>query len=196
MSGEKPALVALRDRREEVIQLLTDSFANDLIDMDAFEQRTTLAHGATTVADLDALIGDLEPVPKDAKHAPLVVHVDAVPRPYVTTMALFGSVERQGGWSVPQDFAVSAIFGTVVLDFREARFAAGVTEVHVRVVFGSCEIIVPPNLAVECEGTGIFGSFEQAAAPVVDPDRPLLRIVGSAVFGSVEIEMLLGETAK
>ena len=194
------SLVAVRDRREAVIQVLTDSFASDLIDIDTFEQRTAQAHHATTVADLDALVADLQPVPEAGKHAPLVVQVEAVvvDKPVRRrAMALFGAVERHGGWSVPQDFPVSAIFGSVVLDFREARFAAGVTEIRVRVIFGSLEIIVPPNLAVECEGTGIFGTFEQAAAPVADPDRPLVRIVGSAVFGSVEIAMRLpGESPR
>jgi hypothetical protein len=200
VSGEnKGALVALRDRREAAIQTLTDGFANDLIDIDTFEERTALAHQATTVAALDELVADLAPLPTAAKHAPLIVQVEAAPLASTQrgARAIFGSVERRGGWSVPQQLAVSAIFGSVVLDFREARFAAGVTEVHVRVIAGSVEVIVPPHLAVECEGAGIFGSFEQSAAPVADPDRPVLRIVGTAIFGSVEIDMRLpGESGR
>jgi Cell wall-active antibiotics response 4TMS YvqF/Domain of unknown function (DUF1707) len=189
----KPALVALRDRREVVIQTLTDSFANDLIDIDTFEDRTALAHRATTVVSLDELVADLEPMPNAAKRAELIVRVEsALDRPARRAVrAIFGSVERRGGWAVPRELAVSTIFGSGLLDFREATFASGVTEVHVRVVFGSLEIIVPPHLAVECEGAGIFGTFEQTATPVADPDRPVLRIVGSAVFGSVDIEMRL-----
>lgn len=201
MSDEnKPELVALRDRREAVIQILTDSFANDLLDVDTFEERTARAHQATTVAALDALVGDLAPLPKEAKRAPLVrVETDgARERPDTRrAMAIFGSVERRGHWVVPRRLTTVSVFGSSVLDFREASFAPGVTEVHARVVFGSLEIIVPPQLAVECEGTGVFGSFEHAGAAVADPDRPVLRVVGAAVFGSVEIETrLVGESGR
>jgi len=48
MDGEnKPALVALRTRRETVIDALSTHFANDALDLDEFEQRVDLAHRAT-----------------------------------------------------------------------------------------------------------------------------------------------------
>jgi hypothetical protein len=197
----RPGLVALRDRREAVIQILTDSFANDLLDVESFEERISRAHQATSVAALDELVTDVEPLPANARRAPLVKleRTDALARERPerrTALALFGSVERSGGWLVPRQLKLVAAFGSAVIDVREANFAAGVTELRAFATFGSIEIIVPPHLAVECEGTGIFGSFEHAAAAVADPDRPVLRIVGAAVFGSVEIETRLpGETA-
>ena len=39
MTEEKNALIAVRDRREQVIAALSDGFANDLLDVDAFEER-------------------------------------------------------------------------------------------------------------------------------------------------------------
>jgi uncharacterized protein DUF1707 len=196
----RQALVLVRDRREAVIQILADSFANDLLDVDAFEERTARAHQATALAALDALVADLAPLPAGATHAPLVkIEADAArERPERrTALALFGAVERRGGWVVPKQLKSLSIFGASVLDFREASFAPGVTEVRVKVVFGALEIIVPPNLTVECEGTGVFGTFEHAGGGVADPDRPVLRIVGTAVFGSVEVEVRLpGESGR
>ena len=58
---DKPALVALCTRREMVIDALSTHFANDALDMDEFEQRVDLAHRATSVAELDELLTDLEP---------------------------------------------------------------------------------------------------------------------------------------
>ena len=185
------SLIRLRDRREEVIQLLTDNFANDLLAIESFEDRVALAHQADTVAALDGLVGDLEPLPPTAERAPLArLEPDASlagGQPVKRIAAIFSSIERRGAWAVPPVLQISSVFGNAELDFRQARFAPGVTELRVNVVFGNLEILVPPNLAVECEGTAIFASFEQAATAAADPERPLLRIVGRAVFGSVEI---------
>jgi hypothetical protein len=192
-------LVALRDRREAVIQVLSDSFANDLLDVDSFEERLARAHQATTVAALDALVADLSPLPAGATKTTALVKIDNDVRERPErrrTLALFGSVERRSGWVVPRHLESVSVFGATVLDFREASFAAGVTEVAVRVVFGALEVIVPPQLTVECEGVGVFGSFAHQGGAVADPERPVLRILGSAVFGSVEIETRLpGESS-
>ena len=199
MDGDgTPSLVALRDRREEVIQRLSDSFANDLLDVDAFEQRVADAHQASSVAALDALVADLAPLPSEAKRTALA---RIEPDPAVAdeqpkrVLAVFSSIERRGGWTVPRELRTVTVFGNAELDFREARFA-GVTELQVRVVFGNLEIIVPPQLAVDCEGAAVFGSFAHGGGAVADPGRPLLRIRGAAVFGNVEIETRLpGESA-
>ena len=196
--GDEPktALVALRDRREAVIQVLTDSFANDLLDVDAFDERLARAHLADTVAALEALVADLAPLPDGAAHTALAPLDDARPAPVARAprgrvTAVFSSIERRGRWVVPPATRAVSVFGSAELDFREASFAEGVTELHVRAVFGNIEIIVPPQLAVECEGAALFGSFEQGASAVADPGRPLLRIRGSAIFGNVEVSTRL-----
>jgi hypothetical protein len=188
--GSPSTSIAVRDRRERAIQLLSDSFATDVIALEEFEERLTRLHAAASLAEVDAVVADLEPPPAGATTTALApLRVDAalaVPRKKV--MSVFGSVERRGAWTVPAALDARAVFGSVELDFREARFSAAITELEVRVVFGSLEIIVPPQLAVECEGTGVFGSIESfGGGAVADPERPLLRVRGAAVFGSVEV---------
>jgi hypothetical protein len=186
-------LVALRDRREQVIQLLADGFANDLVELAEFERRTGLAHQATTVAALDALVADL---PSSISSTALVkLETDPLvesQRPERRKqLIVFGNVERRGGWIVPREQLTSSIFSSAVLDFRDARLAPGVTVLRVKAVFGNVEIIVPPQLAVESSGSAVFGNFEEYGGAVADPDRPILRIEGSAVFGNVEISVRL-----
>ena len=75
------------------------------------------------------------------------------------------------------------------VDSRDGRAPAGPAG-------GGVEIIVPPDLAVETEGTGILGGFEaiDRSPPEPDPERPILRIRGTAVMGGVSVETrLLGE---
>jgi hypothetical protein len=56
-------------------------------------------------------------------------------------------------------------------------------------VLGGVSIVVPPWLPVVAEGTGNHGGFEAQtrAPPVPDPEAPLLRVHGLAVFGGVEV---------
>src|SRR6476620_9852492 len=98
------SLVALRDRREAAIQRLADSFAADLLTIDQFDDRVARAHGATTVAELDALVADL-PAAAPAKSTALVpLAVDEALSTQAAKkriFAFFGSVERHGAWVVP-----------------------------------------------------------------------------------------------
>jgi hypothetical protein len=55
---------------------------------------------------------------------------------------------------------------------------------------------VPPHLAVQCEGTALFGNIESRGHAVPDPQRPLLKIVGKATFGNIEIRTALPGTSK
>lgn len=184
-------LVPLRARRDAVIQLLTDGFANELLELDEFDRRVGQAHAAAGLSELDALVADLQHLPKSARHVALgTIPVGAVPDRPRTIGATFSSVVRRGAWQVPSALLVRSTFGNVELDFREAHFAAGVTELRVRAVFGNVEIVVPPHLAVECDGSALFGNFEEGQHPAsaADPERPVLRIVGKAVFGNVEVQ--------
>ena len=200
MSDSPSSLVALRDRREAAIQRLADSFAADLLTIDQFDERVARAHGAATVAELDALVADLPSTP--ARSTALVpLAVDTALDAQATRrriIAFFGSVERRGAWIAPERISVAAVFGSSVIDFREARFAAKSVTLDVRCVFGSLEVIVPPQLAVECDGSSIFGSIEShGGGAVADPDRPVLRIVGTALFGSIEVQTRLpGESGR
>ena len=204
MSDRAPppsSLVALRDRREAAIQRLADGFASDLLTIEQFDERVARAHGAATVAELDALVADLPASPAATSTALVPLSVDAALSSQAAkkrVVAFFGSVERRGAWIAPAEISVSAVFGSSVIDFREARFSSTTITLDVRAVFGSLEVIVPPQLAVECDGSSIFGSIEShGGGAVADPDRPVLRIVGTALFGSIDVQTRLpGESSR
>jgi hypothetical protein len=123
--------------------------------------------------------------------APLLVNQTLTP-PAKRLRSLFGNVARRGPWVVPARMDVRVTFGNVELDFRDAQFVAGVTEINARVIFGNLEIFVPPQLAVDCEASSVLGSVEShGSAVIADPDRPLLRVRGQAVMGNIEIHTRL-----
>jgi hypothetical protein len=199
-ANARVSLVALRDRRETAIQRLSDSFVADLITIEEFEDGLATVHAASTVADVDVLVAKLAPLPRGTTGAalvPLTVN-PALAVPPKRIRSILGNVERRGAWAVPPQLEVRAVFGNVELDFRDARFTARLTELNAVVVFGNLEVIVPPQLAVDCEGSSVLGNIEsRATAAVSDPERPLLRIRGVAVLGNVEVRIRLsGESER
>jgi hypothetical protein len=198
-----PALAPPDAARDRVIARLSEAFAADVLDVDTFESRVSQAHRADTVAALEALVADL-PAPVQTALvpvAPVSVKVrssgHAVQRK--TLSAVFSGIQRQGPWSMPKCLRVNTVFAGAVLDFREADFAPGDTELEILAVFGGVEIIVPPGLSIEMDGTAIFGGFEhlERSLQESDPRRPRLVIRGTVVFGGVDITTRLpGETEK
>lgn len=208
MAEGKQNLVALRAERERCVDMLSEAFATDLLDVDEFERRVDLAHTADTVHALVSLREDIRGL--DTSEAPkeaLVATYDAETQealalaqaPTGWCVGIMGAAERKGQWRVPKRLRVATIMGGASLDFREAILAPGVSSVHVVACMGGIEVIVPPNLAVECNGIGIMGGFEsmERCPAVPDPSRPLLRITGLTMMGGIEITTrLVGESAR
>lgn len=193
-------LVAVRDRREQVIATLTDSFAQDLFDVDEFDRRIDLAHRATSLAELDELVKDLASSATSTALAPSPTSEALATWPEKRALrAILGGLDKRGRFSVARRTNVTCFWGGATLDLREAQFAPGVTELHVTTIMGGLDIIVPPWLAVECDGTAILGGFEELERGHGEPDpgRTLLRITGLALLGGVSIDTRLpGESRR
>ena len=108
------------------------------------------------------------------------------------TVSFFGSQKRQGEWVLPRQFRAVAILGSVKIDLTRARIAPGESHIEVRCVFGDIEVLVPPELRVECDGTAFAGDFEantRISVPYSE-DSPLIRVTGSALMGSVKVKVV------
>lgn len=195
------SLVALRDRRERVIARLSDGYAQDIFDVDELERRLDLAHGARTVAELDALIADLAPASSPST-ALAVASPTAIDDPNrldtKRQRVVMSSIERRGRWSVPRNLDLRVVWGNAELDFRDASLGPGVTTIHVRVLMGNVEVVLPPNLGIDVDVSSFAGAVTERhrVPPDDDPSRPMIRIVGTVRFGNLEITTRLpGETA-
>lgn len=204
-----PPARQLRDQREKTIGRLTRAFAEDQLDVDELEQRIDLAHRATSTDQLTRLVSDL-PVPAahgDAK-APASARAPArrapppspTRRENETVFAVFAGIEKRGVWEPPARLYVVAAAGGAEIDFRDVALPAGVTEVTAIAVMGGVEIVVPPGVRVQLDGTAFMGGFAYAdsrAIPATDPDAPVVRVTGFACMGAVEVDYRHpGETAK
>jgi hypothetical protein len=195
-----------RESRDRVIAALSEHFAHDVVDVEEFERRVTLAHTSESSEEIDALLADLPALPTapGAQVAPLPRPMAAlVPAGQVrdeqTVLAIMGGIDRRGAWTMPRRLRVVAMMGGARLDLREARFPPGPMEIEIFSIMGGTEIIVPPGLAVETHGSAIMGGFQEVNRAPAHPeaDAPLLRVHGFVMMGGVDIRMQLpGETGR
>ncbi len=207
-SGLSPAL---QQRRQTAIDALVRHYAADHITVEEFEQRVDVAHRTQDPAELARLTADLPAL--QATTQPPLPEADRLilrgaqalagaVRESQTLIAIMGGVERRGLWTPARRTAVIAFMGGAELDFRDARFAPGVTEIFIFTMMGGVELIVPPDLPVDTSGIAIMGGFEHRDQhtqhiPAAGADRPMLRVRGFALMGGVDVQVRLpGESAK
>jgi len=92
---------------------------------------------------------------------------------------------------VSSDFTggeLTAIFGGIEIDLREATMAGPMATIDVTAVFGGVEIRVPQDWRVVTKGTPIFGGIDDKSLNRnLTASSPTLIIDATAVFGGVEI---------
>jgi hypothetical protein len=179
---ERKALVATPVARDRAIEKLQDHYAKSHLEVEDFERLVEMAERASTDEELVRLFDGLPPLEE----------VALVPAGRLTTTigATLGATSRRGRWRVPKLVKAKATLGSVELDFTDAELQLGETVVEVRALLGSIEITVPEGLAVECEGSAILGSFDHVAQTAASRrDQRVLRIVGTATLGSVDVKV-------
>ncbi len=185
--------VRLQRERELARALLADGYAQDHIDQDELDRRLERVEHASSIEELHGLTAELRPVASAAL-------VPVRDEPAQRIPVLFGSVERVGSWHVAPRTEASVIFGSTLLDLRQAILPAGVAviEVAVNVVFGSLEIVVPPGWQIDNRCGAVLSAVEQDDGMVRPEDeRRVLRLTGRVVFGSLSVfERLPGERAR
>ena len=92
-----------------------------------------------------------------------------------------------------QDFRggpISALFGGVELDLRQAGMAGQSAVLDISAIFGGVEIRIPRNWSAVVQGVGIFGGFGDSTLQPDprDPGVKKLIVKGGAIFGGVEVK--------
>ncbi len=127
--------------------LLSEAAADGRLSLAEHSERSEQALTARTLRDLTRLTSDLT--------LPSGQPIKLYPRRAVT--AVFARERREGRWVVPETFPVTAMFGDVVLDLREAILASQRITVYATAVAGQIRLILPPGVAVEMVGRSFLG---------------------------------------
>ena len=110
-------------------------------------------------------------------------------------VSIFSENKKVGRWELPRRMRVLSIFGGAKLDLRDALVSPGVSLIEALSIFGNIEIIVPPHIAVECDGDAILGAFtvhrskRGPASFPPPPGAPVLRVTGDAYAAAVTIHV-------
>jgi hypothetical protein len=179
--------------RERVIQALTDAFANDVISVAELEDRLEKVYRATTAAEAEALVVGLQQAPVPADRAPgdsIALRDPSLERDSQRLNSILSSQSRRGVWTVPRRLDVFALFSDTVIDLTHASLPQDIVELHVRVIFASVRIVVPPGMRV-VNRVGAFAANVESEpaldlAPMI-PGSPVIRVSGSATFANLEI---------
>ena len=204
---ESPGRGASLSERERTIETLCEAFANDELEVEEFERRVEVAHGAKSMEELRRLLAGLSrsdlPARSCDEPRPAPPRPPTQPSPHVRqwsfSVGILGGASRRGSWTPGRRNLAVGLLGGCLLDLRDAVMPPGVTEVFAIAVMGGVEIIVPPGLRVETSGLGIMGGFDhrQDAPYPTDLDAPVLRVSGIALMGGVDVKVRLpGESSR
>jgi hypothetical protein len=168
--------------RERVIGLLNEAAADGRLTLGEHSERAERACSARTLGELAALTTDLaaasaQPIRLDTR------------RPVA---GIFGRERRDGRWVVPERLAVTAVFGEVVLDLREAMLQSQRVTILATVMGGTVQLIVPEGIAVEVTGTGVLSrksgqAIQKPAGASAPQGMPVIEVRALALGGRVKV---------
>lgn len=159
--------------RDLVLSLLSEAAADGRLTMSEHAERSEHALSARTLGELVGLTADLAP--------PSGRPIRLYPRRSVT--AVFARERREGRWVVPEAFPVTAFFGNVVLDLREAMLQSPRVIVYATAIAGQIRLIVPAGVAVELVGRSFMGVRSVRG-------RKLPTSAGASPTGVIEVRTL------
>lgn len=131
-------------------------------------------------------------LPRALGHRELVGGADTV-----RYFAAFGGREDRLTSTAFQGGTITALFGGVELDLRDAAMAATGAAIDVTAAFGGVNIYVPQDWVVEISGIPLFGGWsnktvthrkDAPSALVADGDRRTLKIKAFVAFGGFEVK--------
>jgi predicted thioesterase len=198
VTGDDPRQFRISDAdRHAVADVLRDAAAQGRLGMDELDERLEAAFAARTYADLEPVVGDLPADPRTPRmpsSLPAGRGTSAMAGPAVpASVAVMSSCKRTGRWTVPVRHTAYAVMGDVILDLREADFAAREVTIVATAVMGDVKILVDEFTDVVVEGVPILGDFKQRRDKIdadVSADAPKVRVKGAAMLGDVSVQRL------
>ncbi|HPL71592.1 MAG TPA: LiaF-related protein [Rectinema sp.] len=178
--------------RNNVIERLEHSFAQNLLDIDVYEKRMEIAVNTASKRELLSLIEDL-PVPTETNKQSssfdrILLNLGEI-KDYDVTLALLSGATRKGLWYPPKRMKVVAIMGGVDLDYSQAQIPPGVSNIDIFALMGGVNIFVPEGVNVEVTGIPIMGGIDNRAASSGKLGAPTIKVNAITLMGGLDIKV-------
>lgn len=83
--------------------------------------------------------------------------------------------------------SLSAVFGAIVLDLRDAVIT-GDCEINASAVFGGIDIFLPQGVKVKVNNVPVFGGVSNKYMQSTDPAAPTVYLNSTSMFGGIDIK--------
>jgi len=184
-------------RRQEAIDSLTSAFAGNIISMEEYERRATLASSAQFPAALDEVIADL-PAPRPAHPASTSASYSRAPArdlsgtPPLTTGCVMGDRNLTGNWLTSNKVSSFTVMGSTKLDLRDSVLPLGPINVEVFTLMGETRIIVPHGLPVRMNAFAFMAesTAHRSVNQQVHGAETWVEISGFVMMGSVVVKAM------
>ena len=172
--GTSPEFRASHADRDRVVEILRVAAGDGRLTSDELDQRLEAALTARTYRELAALTGDLPPSPPAVTAQRPAAR--AGPKDLVRIECRGSATRRVGSWAVPREMEISALGGSVRLDFTEAVITEPVLRINATVRGGSLVLVTRPGIEVDADEVTMIGGAVRVR-PARGWNRPtLLRI--------------------
>jgi Domain of unknown function (DUF1707)/Cell wall-active antibiotics response 4TMS YvqF len=182
-SGPRPVRVSDAER-EEVVSILSAACAEGRLTLEEMGGRVSSAYAAVTRADLEPLTIDL-PSPATATAAVSMPAEGKRKRKWLVTV--MGELKR-GISRLPDDTAIVTVMGESRVDLRNAVVDSPEITVHLYLLMGEQQVIVPEGVDVEVSGFLFMGAKRVDVDDVRPrPGVPRLHIRVVGMMGEIRI---------
>lgn len=108
----------------------------------------------------------------------------------VRSTAIFGGQKQACGSRAFRGAWLTAVFGGVTLDLRQATPVPEGASVNATAAFGGIDVLVPRGWRISVRSTPIFGGLHDKTdhSQPLAPDAPTLHIDGVCLFGGLDVK--------
>ena len=182
-----PALRASDADRDRVIELLRAAVADGRLDQAEFDERLDAALAARTIDALAPLTADLIAAPGSggALTLPLAVTPAEPAAELLTIRERYGSVRRDGRWTLPHRLALRTAWCDVRLDLTSAVRSWPELVIELQVRGGNVELVLAPGMVVDANELAVRFSELAISRDAGDntPETLCVRLVGRMQYG-------------
>jgi hypothetical protein len=187
MSGQ-----SIEPQREQVINYLTECFANDILTTEEYEYRVGRAAEANVSGELEAIIADI----RRPQHGPGSRTGNPAVRPSrdITegrdrqrVLSILGEQQLSGNWMKKDSVLVQAFMGSVSCDLRDVRLFP-VNRIQIYSLMAEVKITVPQGIALVSNVSPILGEIKRRdRSPDAMPGAPVIEIGGLIIMSELKI---------
>lgn len=185
--------------REEVVQALCAHYAQDHLSTGELESRFERVYKSTDRWELRTVLEGLPAmgplVPPPAPLYALANTGSGLPADEKRYLSLFSEVKKEGAWVPARKISLFVMFGSALLDLREAALPPGGIEIDADVIFGEAKVLLPPGIGAQVDCSAVPITAEDKSRPGV-PGAPVIRVRGGAFMGSIVVITKLPKPAR